>query len=312
MLGPMSVPIEDYRALRKGAATIDLSAWCVLRMTGADTREFLQGTATQDLAAPAPPIDATTSWAYQTLFLNEKGRPVALAWVTIAASGSEAWVLADEGARAALRPHFERFRIMEDVEFEGPDGTPLLIGVAGPDRAAMLSQLDKRVPDSVAIHAEPLSFLLARSGTISTDPSLPPFAHPDAVEAWRLAVGLPRTGVDFDTDRIATELNLPDAISSTKGCYVGQEVVARTSNRGQVRRRRVGLRFPWPGNQPAPKSELRFGDSAAGFLTSAAPEPGSTFGLGMGYLTTETAGSTSAVLTKGAAPTPLSVQDWPL
>jgi folate-binding protein YgfZ len=293
---------DAYQALRHDAAALDLSYWGVLHLTGSDVREFLQGTATQELGP------ATSDRAVTTLFLTEKGRPVALAWVVIEPSGREAWIIVDEGARSALRPHFERFRIMEDVEFEGPEGMPRVIGVAGPERANRLTKVASQITGSRAIHAEPLSFLLTRAQ------QTPEFAPADAAEAWRLATGLPRTGVDFDADRIATELDLPDAISSSKGCYVGQEVVARTSNRGQVRRRRVGFRFRWPGaTAPPPKSEIRTAAAAVGFLTSAAPEPGTDEWLGMGYLSTEAAASGGQlVLTQSATSTPIALQPWPL
>jgi folate-binding protein YgfZ len=297
---------DAYHALRHDAAALDLGSWGVLHLTGSDVREFLQGTATQELAP------ATADRAATTLFLTEKGRPVALAWVVIEPSGHEAWIVTDEGARSALRPHFERFRIMEDVEFEGPDRMPRVIGVAGPERANRLSALASLIGGSRAINAEPLSFLLAPSQHTL------PFVPADVAEAGRLAVGLPRAGVDFDTDRIATELDLPDAISSSKGCYVGQEVVARISNRGQVRRRRMGFRFRWPAaTPPAPKSELRTAaataPAAAGFLTSAAPEPGTDGWLGMGYLSTDaaTAGD-PLVLTHSGTTVPISLQPWPL
>ena len=269
--------IDDYRSLREDTAPLDLGSWCVLKLTGSETREFLQGMATQDLAAGGP------QQASRSLFLNEKGRPVAQAWVLVEPTGTEAVVIADEGARATLRPHFERFRIMEDVEFEGPEGMPRLIGWAGPHREEGVTQFAAANSASRVVHAEPLSFVLLPE----TERALPAFAHSEAVEAWRLAIGLPRTGVDFDLDRIATELNLPEAISFTKGCYVGQEVVARTSNRGQVRRRRVGFRFDWPGSTPPAKAEIRSEGAPAGFLTSAAREPGSGEGIGMGYLSVE-------------------------
>ncbi len=307
--------LDDYRALREDAAVIDLAPWRVLRLRGSETREFLQGMATQDLAHTGE------SHADRTLFLSEKGRPVSLAWVAIEASGAAAWVIADEGSGTALRPHFERFRIMEDVEFEGPEGMPRVVGAAGPNRSELLEALDARFPESRAIEAEPVSFLLVPEGS----PELPDFAPPEAFEAWRLATGLPRGGVDFDLDRIATELDLPEAISFTKGCYVGQEVVARTSNRGQVRRRRVGFRFPWPGGAPARMSPLTSEGATAGFLTSAAPEPMEPHdpaappagrGLGMGYVSTELL-ERGAELTLQGGPTgssriPVRLSAWPL
>jgi len=226
-------------------------------------REFLQGMATQDLAS------ATPDRAAQTLFLTEKGRPVALAWVVLDTDGASTWVIADEGARNTLRPHFERFRIMEDVEFEGPDGVPPVIGVAGPSRSMRALALAAENRGARAINADPLSFVLLGREAVPKEDAvaavlppplrMPASAHTDAAEAWRISVGLPRTGVDFDLDRIATELSLPGAISDAKGCYVGQEVVARTSNRGQVRRHRVGFRFQWSGTQPPFRAELLAG-----------------------------------------------------
>ncbi|MGE5174978.1 MAG: YgfZ/GcvT domain-containing protein [Hyphomicrobiales bacterium] len=302
---PMERAVGDYRALREDAGAIDLAGWGILRLRGPDSRDFLQGMASQDLAAAAAPR------ASQTLFLNEKGRPVALAWVLLQADGAGADVITDEGGLAALRPHFERFRIMEDVEFEGPDGMPRVVGVAGPARAERLASLAAEIPGAREARAEPLSFLLVPRETATN--RLPRFADPEAVAAWRLAVGLPRGGVDFDLDRIATELNLPEALSHTKGCYVGQEVVARTSNRGQVRRVRIGFRFAWAGSAIPPRAEIRAGNAVAGYVTSSAPEPGAANGLGMGYLSTEAIAASeavTAVLPGGSVP--LTISAWPL
>lgn len=294
---------QEYRAARTAAAVADLSRWTVLRLHGPDTRAFLQGLATQDLENPA-------EGALLSLFLSEKGRPVALAWVSVAPDGKSAWVLADESARGSLRAHFERFRVMEDVEIEPPEGMPLLIGVIGPERATLLGQLAAPISGSIAIAADPISFLLAQgdraivSGTV---------VHPAVLEAWRLATGIPRAGVDFDSERIATELSLPGAISMTKGCYVGQEVVSRTSNRGQVRRRRAGFRFAWGGSPILARAEIRSGSVVAGYVTSSIQEPETDSGLGMGYVTTDALNEGAALTVgDGAASTRLTILDWPL
>ncbi|HYJ32079.1 MAG TPA: glycine cleavage T C-terminal barrel domain-containing protein [Candidatus Binatia bacterium] len=301
----MPSPSDDYRALREDAAALDLGGWRVLRLSGADTREFLQGTATQDLDSAGP------DRAAETLFLTEKGRPVAHAWVAVAASGADAWVLADAASAEALRPHLERFRIMEDVEFEGPAAVPRIVGVAGPNRSRLLASLAAQAPGATAIAGQPLSFLLLPDGA-----ELPPCAAPEAAGAWRIAAGIPLAGADFDLDRIATELDLPGAISFTKGCYVGQEVVARTSNRGQVRRRRAGFRFSWPGSDPAKGTPILAEGAPAGFLTSAAQEPGTGEGLGMGYLSTEwlnAEGNPDAFLSDPSGPLrPIRIAPWPL
>ena len=158
---------HDYRAMRDEGRAANLSGWTVLLLHGPDTRAFLQGLATQDLEA------TRRGEAAPTFFLNEKGRPVALAWVEIGAEGTRAWVIADEGARSTLRTHLERFRIMEEVEVSGPDEMPLVIGFAGPKKDSLLQEAASSLsgPESApstspqAIQAEPLSFLLVRPGT---------------------------------------------------------------------------------------------------------------------------------------------------
>ena len=299
----------DYRSLRESFCSVDLSAWTVLRLRGPDTRAFLQGLASQDLES------ARAGAALPSFFLNEKGRPVALAWVELGEEGSSALVISDEGARSSLRAHFERFRIMEDVEIEGPDGMPPLIGIAGPSRSELLREIAGPMPGAVSIESEDLSFLLPPPGPAAASPrtASQPFADPASFEAWRLAIGIPRTGIDIDLDRIATELSFPGAISLTKGCYVGQEIVARTSNRGQVRRHRVGFRFDWDGRPIAARTELRAGGVAAGYVTSTAPEPGTDQGIGMGYLTAEALGSSAEVdAIEGSTTRRVRPSPWPL
>ena len=306
---------EEYRALREAAGVVDLSRWMVIRLRGADTREFLQGTATQDFATPAAPAApaaaARPGVAQKTLFLTDKGRPVALAWISIASDGASATLIADEGARSGLRPHLERLRIMEDVEIEGPDGMPRVIGIAGPERDPLTQAVAASIPGALAFIAEPLSFVLApQDAPVS---AIPPFVEAAAFEAWRICVGLPLMGFDLDLDRIATELSLSEAISLSKGCYVGQEVVARTSNRGHVRRHRVGFRFRWAG-WPIPKgTELRVGGVASGHVTSSAAEPGTGEGLAMGYLSSPVLPEDlDALAIEGEKSTHLRPLPWPL
>lgn len=297
---------EEYRALRDAAAIADLEPWTVLRLSGKEARQFLQGTATQDLEAPSP-----SGSGARTLFLTEKGRPVAHAWISFARDPDSAWIIADPGARATLGPHLERLRVMEDVEIEGPDGMPRLFGVAGPERDPLAQAVAAKTEGALAIRSEPLSFvLIPRKARVST---LPPAVDPLAFQAWRIWVGIPLQNVDLDLDRIATELTLPEAISMSKGCYVGQEVVARTANRGKLRRQRIGFRFPWGGAAIPKGTQLRSGGLDVGHVTSTAWEPGSAEGLGMGFIAPESLTRNLDILAvQGEKTTLLSPHSWPL
>ncbi|HET9951890.1 MAG TPA: hypothetical protein VFS09_08865, partial [Candidatus Eisenbacteria bacterium] len=111
--------------MNRPAFLLDFRDWAVVRITGPDSLEFLQGTGTQDVAAIAK--DA----ALPTLFLTEKGRPVALAWAVLDREGGGVTLFAEPGSREALVPHLNGLRVMEEVEIAGPHGMPRLYGVAG-------------------------------------------------------------------------------------------------------------------------------------------------------------------------------------
>jgi folate-binding protein YgfZ len=305
--------LRDYRALREAAAILDLEDWTALRIEGADTAAFLNGTASQEI------LPTARGPARETLFLTEKGRPVALAWVALEPHGRPAWIFADPGAAPSLRQHLERLRVMEEVEIsDAAAGGRRLMGAAGPARAELASSYAARERGVEIFAADPITFILLEAGdrgSSARDPSKLPVesASSAAFEAWRIAAGLPRAGIDFSSERIATELSRPTAISLTKGCYVGQEVVARTSGRGQVRRERVGFRFRWQGAPIAPRSELRAGGIPSGYVTSSIAEPGSSDGLGMGYLSSEALRQQVSILAiEGERTTHIQVAPWPL
>jgi len=92
--------------------------------------------------------------------------------------------------------------------------------------------------------------------------------------------------VDVDASTLLLEAPLEDAYSLNKGCYVGQEVVARVTYRGHVNRRIVGFRFP-DARIPAPGAIVRIGDRDVGRITSAVVSPALGRGLALGFLRRE-------------------------
>ena len=297
-----------WASMDRPAVLLDFHDWGVVRLAGPDAREFLQGVGTQDVTTMAP------DRAAPTLFLSEKGRPVALAWAVLDREGDGVTLFVEPGGRETLLPHLDRLRVMEDVAFEGPNGMPRLYGVVGRDRGAAAREWAAALPGGDAIDADRVTFLLAGAdepgGVASMHVAA---ATPEEAEAWRVSAGLPRAGVDFDADRLATELSLPEAISLDKGCYVGQEVVARTTHRGAVRRHRIGFRYPGQAGVLPRGTELRAGGGSSGFITSTALEPGTGRGLGMGYLTTEALRNPAEVLAiNDTTTTHLEVAPWPL
>ncbi len=113
----------------------------------------------------------------------------------------------------------------------------------------------------------------------------------DTLDVLRIEAGVPRFLVDMTEETIPLEAGIEDrAISFSKGCYVGQEVIVRVTTRGggRVARRLVGLRLDLPGGAmtavPAAKTPIHSGDRAIGFITSVTWSPTLTAHIALGYV----------------------------
>src|SRR6266705_2799208 len=273
-------PAAEYAALREGAAVVDLGFRTVVRATGADRAAFLQGMLTNDVASLVPGTGCAA------LLLTIQGRVTAD--VRVVALEDALLLDVDVCARAALVEALEKLIIADDVEL-GEPGEPLaLIGVEGPGAARLLPDGERLAPYAhavvtlagVPVRAQRASevrgqgFVLhvpaARAAAV-WDALVAAGARPcgmEALESRRVEVGVPRIGVDMDGATLALEVPVEDAISATKGCYLGQEVVARGTARGHVNRRLVGLRLEGP--EPPPGAPLVREGKEAGRLTSVA------------------------------------------
>jgi len=196
----------------------------------------------------------------------------------------------------------ERYLISEDAELS--DASPVFgqLAVVGPEAEALVARvLGVGPPAGAALRpfaaagttgwAMPQGLLLPGVDLLlPVDALLPVFerlledgATPAgfaALEVLRIERGTPRFGADMDEKTIPLEANLQRALHYQKGCYIGQEVIARATFRGHVNRHLVGLRFE--GELPAPRTELFSGERRVGWVTSAVRSP--RFGpIGLGY-----------------------------
>jgi len=259
-------PAAEYAALREGAALVDLGFRTVVRATGADRVTFLHGMLSNDVASLGPGAGCPA------LLLTIQGRVTAD--LRVAALGDALLLDVDVRARAALVEALEKLIIADDVELREP-GEPLaLIGVEGPGAHAALTLAGVPVRAQRASELRGPGFVLhvpAAGAAAVWDALAAAGARPcgmEALESRRVEVGVPRIGVDMDGATLALEVPVEDAISATKGCYLGQEVVARGTARGHVNRRLVGLRLEGP--EPPPGAPLVRDGKEAGRLTSVA------------------------------------------
>jgi folate-binding protein YgfZ len=230
----------------------------------------------------------------------------------------------EPGRERAVREHLNRFLISEDAEVADVTATLALFSLVGPRArdalnaalGAPIADLDEhqhlRTPGGWTIvgtrlgahsgfdilaasesSSELLDMLLARGQASGLRA-----VSEDALEVVRVEAGVPRCGAELNEDTSVAEAGLAErAISYSKGCYVGQEAVARSTQRGLQRRRLAGLRFS-EGTLPATGASLFASPDKAvsvGQVTSAVLSP-SLGAIGLAYLRRELLASGTELL----------------
>ncbi|MGA8333713.1 MAG: glycine cleavage T C-terminal barrel domain-containing protein [Solirubrobacteraceae bacterium] len=298
----------DYRTITEACGLLDRSERGKLALTGGDARSFLQGQVTNDVEALA---DGAGCYA---AFLTPKGKM--LGDLRILAAGDELLLDTERVALQGLFNMIRRFSIGYDVGLHKRTLERGLLSLVGPDAAAVAGAgslpVDEHAHSIVEI---PGSGLVARA--IRTDVGVDLLCAAEDVEALRAALGdagaqgvsdaaveclrvehgRPRYGTDLDDSVIPQEAGLNErAVSFTKGCYVGQETVARLYYRGKPNRQLRGLRLSRPASSG---DELSFEGRTVGVLASVALSP--RFGpIGLALVRREAPpGSTVAVADGG-------------
>ena len=279
----------------------DLSDRTQIELTGADRAKFLQGYCTNDIKRLTP------GQGCEAFLPNIKGKVIG--HVFVFATEMSLWLDTVAGQETAIISHLDRYLIREDVQFVGHSDRGELF-LTGP-HAAQLLMLDEGLPPYGHVARESFGqpFDIRRVDLLGSPDfliSLPRTAletmrssllavgcvagSSDLFESLRIAVGFPLYGIDITDVNLAQEVaRTPQCISFTKGCYLGQEPIARLDAMGHTNRELRRIRFA-PGVQPTPNTKLLAAetDDEAGVLTSVAPLPTATGEtLALGYLKTK-------------------------
>jgi tRNA-modifying protein YgfZ len=287
ILGPMATLTDDlateYRVLAEGCGLLDRSERGKLALTGTDARSFLAGQVTNDIEG----LQAG-SGCYAA-FLTHKGKM--LGDLRVLAVGEPEPELLLDTERATLQALFDmirRFKIGYDVELHKRTLQRGLLSLVGPAARAVAGAEDLPAEE----HAHRAGTIGGRGvRLVATDVGVDVLCDAEDTEAVRAALlresatpvseeaaeilrverGRPRYGAELDDSTIPQEAGLNErAVSFTKGCYVGQETVARLFYRGKPNRHLRGLRL----SEPAPSgAELRLGDRVVGHLASSLVSP---------------------------------------
>jgi len=241
-------PYREQRALVETLAFVDRSDRDVLRVTGPDRLSWLHSLTTQHLERLAP-MQGT-----EALVLSPTGRVEH--HLVLADDGQSTWIDVEPGTGKDLQAFLESMRFMLRVEVTAVDFAVLSIAGAQLSRLADLLPLpgqpyELAVRDQILVRRRPwpessVDVLLPRDQLAGTvEQLLAADVAPAGIEAWealRVAAGKPRWGLETDHKTIPHELGwLSDAVHLDKGCYRGQETVARVYNLGRPPRRMVLL-----------------------------------------------------------------------
>ena len=297
---------DELSALQTGAVVGAIAERRQAALAGPDRGAFLQGLLTNDIAGLAPGAGCYAAW------LTPQGRM--LTDMHVLESGDMLLLDVPAAEVDAIVARLEQFHFGENVQIENLTASLRSVWLHGPQAAALLTRLlpsNATRPDFSAwcdyqngrADLSGLEVVVARIDQLGV-PGYVVYAHPtratelvavlvqqgaipasaEALEAARIQVGYPIFGVDMTDDTIPLEADIQQrAISLTKGCYVGQEVIIRVLHRGQGRvvRKLVGLRID--SSLPERGSKVFAGGREIGFITSAAESPRAGR-IALGYL----------------------------
>jgi folate-binding protein YgfZ len=333
---------EQYDALRSGAGLLDRRARGRLELTGADRLSYLQGLLTNDIQALQP-----GTGCYAAL-LTAQGRMISD--MRVSELGAKVLIDLPHHTAEAVRQRLADFIFSEDVEVFDIRPSHVQFGLYGPRAseclAAVLTQPTEADPsplpreplDGMALNANaPWQFGSAIVEVVRSDDfgarGFELFVAADAasdlsqallengalevgaasVDVTRVEAGRPEFGIDMDEHTIPLEAGIEDrAISLTKGCYVGQEIIIRVLHRGggRVAKHLVGLVSP-SSDERFERDDRLFADGRdVGGVTSAVISPALGRPIGLGYVHRDHA-RPGTVLQVGTEPRPVTVAALP-
>jgi folate-binding protein YgfZ len=298
----------EYAAVRKGVGIVDRWDRTQIRLHGRDPVKMVQGLITNDLAG------APEGQGVYAALLTARGRMIADLRAFVRENG-DVWLDLDVAAREAVIAHIRKFVPPLYARVDDLDTSAGVIGVYGPEARGLVSEL-LGVELDEALPEESFQEATFQDGTVvvlrteytggegydifAAAESLPslweaftgagaePVGH-STLEVLRIEAGQPRWGSDLDDTVIPIEAGLRDrAISQTKGCYTGQEVIIRILHRGRVNWHLRGLFLGEAPIPPAGTELFRPGEEKpVGRVTSACDSPLHDQAIGLGYIRRE-------------------------
>ena len=304
----------EYRQIREECGLLNRSGRFNLTVSGSEAAEFLQGQVTNDVEELA-----TGSGCYAAL-LDRKGHMQSDMRI-LKTGETEFWIDAEGDAGPRVLKHFSMYKIGREVEVAAADRTILSLIGPGSNEVAGLAPgseyssvtgtfagvetlvvatdlgLDLIVPDDAAE---------ALTNDLESRRAIP--VSEEAAEILRVETGRPRFGRDMTEASMPAEAGIVEAaVNFTKGCYIGQEPVARLHYKGRPNRHLRGLRFSGPVEAGSP---VHLGERELGSIGTAVLSPASGQ-IGMDILRKEAEPGSTVMVSSGGTEIEAEVVDLP-
>lgn len=298
--------LGEYEAVRKKAGLLDLSARGKLRLAGKEHLKFLQGMLTNDVMKLA---DGDGTYA---AVLTVKGRM--LSDMRVYKELDSVLLDLEPGLNVKVKDLLLKYRLSYKATVDDVTDELSLFSVQGPESTNVLRAAGITIPElkehghfkAAMFGMEFICASVDRTGEVGFDLYVPAGG---AEEVWnyllekgksfglepvgsralgilRVEAGIPIYGRDMDEDTIPIEAGIWNALSFEKGCYIGQEVVARIKWRGHVNRHLSGIVME-EGFTPSAGAEIFAGEKKIGTITSPAFSPALGRSIALGYLRRE-------------------------
>jgi tRNA-modifying protein YgfZ len=263
-------PVREQRALSRAAGLVDRSHRGVVRVTGPDRLGWLHSLTTQHLEKLGAGETA------QALILSPNGHVEH--HLTLTDDGTATWIHVEAGDAGPLAEFLESMRFMLRVEVADVTGNYAVLTVAGPESgpAATVAAQEAVASTTNTFGINGFDYLVPREKLAGVAGAMRDsgarLAGTWAYEALRIAAYEPRFGLDTDHKTIPHEVGwIESAVHLSKGCYRGQETVARVHNLGHPPRRLVFLHLDGSVDRlPAHGDAVELDGKTAGFVGSAA------------------------------------------
>ena len=292
----------EHRAVMTGAGLIDRSMLGKATVTGRDRAAFLQGMLSNDVKALQPGQGCPAA------FLDAVGKVVSL--LVVYALPDRILLELPAGSTEKFLQAIDKFLISEKAEFESSDDAYAILALEGPKAAEVLARASGSALDLAPFaHAE-VSMAGSAVRVMRRSEAVTPGFHcwvapehaaavwtalreagavsvgADAAEVLRLEAGISAYGVDVDDSVILPETRLDALVSYTKGCYIGQETVARVKYRGHINRGLSGLVLD-DDTVPSPGDAILAEEKEVGRVTSAVRSIALGKPIALGYVRRE-------------------------